>query len=645
MTPADTPPELSEQDSNGALLDELVTSRKGGLLLWRLDPPVTIDSEAKSHPKDLADGLSLGFCTPDVLELSGCSTPLEGPDRKAAELLDAIGLRERLAAFADNGYRLEEHSFTRPDQQTVHVLTLCLHSGNTLTGILNCLREGSGWLQHEPESQLTQQLLADVQSMAGIGTWSSNFRGQFEFQTPQVAVLFGLPPTRHYSFEEILERVHPADRDKLAQNRLAAMQTEDIVSVEFRVLSEDGIPRHMLSRTRTVMDANGEPARWLGSVQEVTLDKIRGEALRQQAIVVASISEAVIVTDLELRISDWNNGAVSMFGHSADRASGQGFDELLKPCADSRPAFTGDRAAWLAAIDGWRGELTCQCEDGSAIICEASITALSDDQGTPLSLIHVIRNVDDRKQQEAQLASAKEAAERANQVKTRFIQGLSHEMRTPLNAILGFAQLLDRLQTSPLSDLQLEYVNQIRAGGEHLLELVNDVLDLARIEAGELKLWPEELVVASIMDSCLEQLRNLAHERQVSIDTSYDDDGDIVADPTRLKQVLFNLLSNGVKYNSSPGVLTLRIESTDTDHLRIRVRDTGPGISEDALAALYEPFNRLGVTDVDVEGTGLGLPITRELVEAMGGTMGVDSSPGEGSEFWVELPRVPTTPN
>lgn len=242
---------------------------------------------------------------------------------------------------------------------------------------------------------------------------------------------------------------------------------------------------------------------------------------------------------------------------------------------------------------------------------------------------------------EQQLAAARDVAERANQAKTRFIHGLSHEMRTPLNAILGFSQLLERLPGVSLSQRQSTYLRQIYAGGEHLLELVNDVLDLSRIEAGEIRMVTERVDLGELVEDCLQLLRPQANERAVTIQSEIQFGLRIVADPTRLKQILFNLLSNGVKYNSNPGVLTVAITDSESGRLRVSIADTGGGIPRESLDNIFEPFNRLGISDVSEQGTGLGMTITRELVTAMHGEMGVNSVLGEGTEFWVELPQLP----
>lgn len=243
-----------------------------------------------------------------------------------------------------------------------------------------------------------------------------------------------------------------------------------------------------------------------------------------------------------------------------------------------------------------------------------------------------------RREAEVSLRSAKDEAERANTAKSEFLSSMSHELRTPLNAVLGFAQLLQMPGGLPLSVQQAEHVRQIHEAGEHLLELVNEVLDLARIESGRMEVNLEPVALQPMIERCVAQIEGLAKARHIGLTLPLDQPVTMLADPLRLQQVLLNLLSNAVKYNREGGSIKLDCAPVAGQRLRVSVRDRGAGLSVEQQARLFRPFERLDSAHSGIEGTGIGLALAKHLVEGMQGAIGVDSVPGEGSTFWFELP-------
>lgn len=258
--------------------------------------------------------------------------------------------------------------------------------------------------------------------------------------------------------------------------------------------------------------------------------------------------------------------------------------------------------------------------------------------GQPEDILGYALDVTARKLAEMDAQRAREDAERANRAKSEFLSRMSHELRTPLNAISGFSQLLE---LDPLPPESRDSVSHIRRAGRHLLRLIDEVLDISRIEAGRMTLKLEPVEAAEPLAEALELIAPLAAQRSVRIDAPVDSGCSIWADGQRVKQVLLNLLSNAVKYNRPGGEVTITCSSTAGGRVRMEVRDTGIGIRPENMGRLFTPFDRLDAEQTAVEGTGIGLSLTKRLVEAMNGTIGVESEPGVGTAVWVEFARAP----
>ena len=256
----------------------------------------------------------------------------------------------------------------------------------------------------------------------------------------------------------------------------------------------------------------------------------------------------------------------------------------------------------------------------------------------------LLNEIEERKRAEEYLIAAKNEAEKANLAKSRFLSRMSHELRTPMNSILGFAQLLE------MADLKASYkkgVNHILGSGKHLLNLINEVLDISGIETGRIALSFVPVNLCSIIRETIDIVYPLASTLHVTLELINPEENQFVvkADHHRLRQVLLNLINNAVKYNREDGSVMIRTElkqamHRDIDFVRISVSDTGPGINPEHIGKLFMPFERIGSEKSGIEGTGLGLMLVKQLMGAMGGRVGVESMPGKGSTFWVELPHI-----
>lgn len=275
---------------------------------------------------------------------------------------------------------------------------------------------------------------------------------------------------------------------------------------------------------------------------------------------------------------------------------------------------------------------------------------IRDDNQVPLHMLGVVIDIHERKVVEQSLIDAREEADNANRAKSQFLSSMSHELRTPLNAIMGYSQLLTLDPENPLNESQKENVNEISRAGGHLLNLINEILDLAKIETGNIELSIDNVMLGDVLTESLLLITPLAQKRNIDIQLQWNGEeielatlGEqnlaIRADFSRLKQVFLNLLSNAVKYNRENGRVTIACYEIAGEKIRIDIKDTGAGIATEQQGQLFKAFNRLGYEQTDVEGTGIGLVITKNIVELMQGSIGVTSHVGEGSCFWVELPN------
>ena len=244
-----------------------------------------------------------------------------------------------------------------------------------------------------------------------------------------------------------------------------------------------------------------------------------------------------------------------------------------------------------------------------------------------------------RKCSEAEFVDARDQADEANRKKSEFLSRMSHELRTPLNAIIGYADLIkDNVVDAEDASQMARYISD---SGRHLLTLINNVLDFTQIETGVLEIQPSNMNLLVAVINSIEALRAFAEERRIEmkiINKSLDGIGEMRADPLRIQQVVFNLLSNAIKYNKVGGSVETELETLDSDFVRVSVKDSGIGISEEDISVLFQPFSRLYANNEYVAGAGVGLSITKELVERMGGRINVESVKGVGTTFWIDIP-------
>ncbi len=331
-----------------------------------------------------------------------------------------------------------------------------------------------------------------------------------------------------------------------------------------------------------------------------------------------------------------SNGVGKVFGITKEEAIGRFWDRIIDWYPDSREhAYRIITQIAQGKIDFVQFEMSFVHPDGDERTILASAHPANDANGD-LCIEGIVEDITERKAAEEALINARQEAERANEAKSKFLSSMSHELRTPLNAILGFSQLLE---LEGPNNPHLKYIKEIKNAGTHLLALINEVLDLARIESGRIDLKLEPVEVLPLIEECLNLVRTQADKRDIQLTHAALAGKVLHTDRVRLKQVILNLISNAVKYNRQGGKIHIEArESEEPGYLRIAVIDTGIGIAEQKMGELFQPFNRLDAAKSGIEGTGIGLSITRQIVELMGGATGAESELGAGSTFWFELP-------
>jgi PAS domain S-box-containing protein len=374
--------------------------------------------------------------------------------------------------------------------------------------------------------------------------------------------------------------------------------------------------------------------------EQMRLDqRLRDQQFYTRSLIESNI-DALMTTDARGIITDVNQQMEALTGCSRDELIGAPFKGYF---TDPDRAEAGIKRV-LSGSKVTDYELTARARDGKETVVSYNATTFHDRDRKLQGVFAAARDVTERKRFEqtlqennVELERARTAAEKANLAKSDFLSSMSHELRSPLNAILGFAQLINS-DSPPPTPSQAASIDQILHAGWYLLDLINEILDLAQIESGKLALSREPTSLSEVMCECRAMIEPQGQKRGIKM--TFPESGFpcfVDADRTRLKQVLINLLSNAIKYNQPNGTVVVNYIRTTPERIRITVRDSGAGLPPDMLAQLFQPFNRLGQERSTEEGTGIGLVMSKRLVELMGGLIGVESTVGLGSVFWFEL--------
>lgn len=391
--------------------------------------------------------------------------------------------------------------------------------------------------------------------------------------------------------------------------------------------------------------------RYLAIVEDITARRLMEERLRiseeRHRLLADNAIDVILTMDLEGRYAYVSPSVEKLRGYTTDEVMKQSLeDTLTRESFEVARDYLARLHAKLAAglpPEPFRGELEHRCKDGSTVWTDVTASPLMSADGHFVEILGVIRDISERKRYEHELRQVYDAAEAANSAKSEFLAHMSHEIRTPMNAVLGLAQVLER---EPLADNQRDMVERIRSAGQSLLTILNDILDLSKIEAGQLRIESRPFDLAALLANLDSLMGQVARSKGLSLRLEAPSIrlGPLLGDGLRLEQVLFNLTGNAIKFTEQ-GEVAVHVNTLESSaselRLRFEVRDTGIGIAPDALTRLFAPFAQ---ADAGISrrfgGTGLGLSICKRLVELMGGVIGAESQLGQGSSFWFELPFV-----
>jgi PAS domain S-box-containing protein len=447
-----------------------------------------------------------------------------------------------------------------------------------------------------------------------------------------------------------------------AEDGIRRVLAEDrVTNYELTIQAKDGRETVVSYNATTFRGAEGRLRGVFAAARDITDQKRleaqiteRNRELTEASTFLNNVLESsteysIIAKDLEGNILTWNEGARRNYGYDAEEMVGKMNSGVLHTPED----LASGRVRELLEIAHRTGKAEGVFErvrkNGGRFAASIAVTLRRDATGTPIGYLLISKDITEQKTLEEQLKRKNEELEEqyrrvqeANRLKSEFLANMSHELRTPLNAIIGFTELMHDGKTGKTSPEQHEYLGDILVSSRDLLRLINDVLDLAKVESGKMEFRPERVEMTKIIGEVRDILRTLAAQKRIIIDAMVDPGSDgMTADPGKLKQVLYNYLSNALKFSPDGGAVSVRVLPEDAERVRIEVEDHGIGIKTEDLGKLFVEFQQLDAsTAKKYQGTGLGLALTKRIVEAQGGQVGVQSWPGRGSVFYAVLPRI-----
>jgi len=436
--------------------------------------------------------------------------------------------------------------------------------------------------------------------------------------------------------------IHPLDLPNVRRElHQSILNGETRASAIFRIRRHSGEYIWVNVKATPVLAPDGGLVRIQLVLRDISARKEAVDSLRLHHMAVQASPSGIMLLSIgpKPQVIYVNPAFEIITGYKSGETVGRGMSRKVRHAVDAN----GMKILKAAIRDQCEDQVLLRFvrRDGILLWLDCSVAPVRNEKLEVSHFVATFRDMTVRMAMMEELRHAKEASEAANQAKSEFLSRMTHELRTPLNFILGFSQLLEA-QPENLSEHQLDGVRRILKSGWHLHELINEVLDLARIESGKLEVQLEDVRLDFLLDECVGIVELMAAERGIRIVTETAADGIewVRADRMRIRQVLLNLLSNAVKFNCESGTVTITRKMTAAGKVRVSVSDTGPGIDSSRMDELFKPFSRLGADKAQIPGTGIGLAISQHFMHLMGGEIGVSSAPGQGSLFWIDLQDV-----
>lgn len=536
------------------------------------------------------------------------------------------------------------------DNQQRHIVIkgICETSYGKLTAMYGVFQDITERLNQQESLRLAKDRLEQSQAIANIGNWhwdlASNQVLWSDLATPMLGSNKG---QTSIDFDQYMSMVHPEDQANVQQAIDRCILQSEKYDIEHRVIWKNKTTHWLHQQGDVIRDDNGVAVSMIGVVQDITERKQKESQLHQFKQIIESSEQAVSVFNAKGQLL-YANPAHARIYRLPLRQELCLFNDLVAP-EYHNSALSKQVETALKAQGHWSGEIESKRFDHSLFPSHFAISQFEDLSNKMQFRFAISYDISAEKQQQQMLNEAKIKAEAANRAKSEFLSSMSHELRTPLNAVLGFTQLLKRQKEVEFTDRINSNIDAIHQAGDHLLVLINGVLDLAKIESGNAIADITDVNIKDVITDAVHMISPVAQENGLSLLTAQGSKIPVLyteqlvpvvkGDFIMLKQALLNYLSNATKYNKPDGVIFITVDINRANQTaRITVSDNGIGISHENLNKLFTPFNRLGLENTNIQGTGIGLVITKKNIEALGGTVGVTSKANVGSSFWFEVP-------